>query len=316
MRIHRDHAGLPATARGASVAIGNFDGVHRGHREVIRTAAGHAGALGCRLGVVTFEPHPRELLNPDGAPARLTSLRRKAELLRALGVEHLYVFRFDDRLMRLSPTAFVEELLLGELGVAAISTGQDFRFGHRRQGDTALLARLAAPRGVPVSAVEQMAVAGVPCSSTQIRSALADGLIEQATDLLGAPYELEGVVRPGDRRGRTIGFPTANVHPLARRPMLPAVGVYVVHAGVCRDGRIAWLPAVANFGRRPTFDGRSLLLEVHLLEGGGDLYGQRLRVAFRHRLRGERKFAGIDELKAQIARDCDQARALLAPIPA
>lgn len=316
MRIHRDHAGLPAAARGASVAIGNFDGVHSGHREVIRTAAGHAGALGRRLGVVTFEPHPRELLNPEGAPARLTPLRRKAELLRGLGVDHLYVFRFDTRLMRLSPTAFVEELLFGQLDVAAISTGRDFRFGHKRQGDTALLAQLAAPHGVPVSAVEQIAVAGAPCSSTQIRNALADGLIEQANDLLGAPYELEGVVRPGDQRGRTIGFPTANVHPLARRPMLPAIGVYVVEAGLCRGGRTVWLPAVANLGRRPTFDGRSLLLEVHLLEGGGDLYGQRLRVAFKHRLRGEQKFAGIDELKAQIARDCDQARALFAPIPA
>lgn len=316
MRIHRDHAGLPAAARGASVAIGNFDGVHRGHREVIRTAAGHAGALGRHLGVVTFEPHPRELLNPDDAPARLTPLRRKAELLEALGVDHLYVFRFDARLMQLSPTAFVEDLLFGQLGVAAISTGRDFRFGHKRRGDTVLLAQLAASHGVPVSAVEQIAVAGAPCSSTQIRSALADGLIEQATALLGAPYELEGVVRPGDQRGRTIGFPTANVHPLARRPMLPAIGVYVVEAGTCRDGQIVWRPAVANLGRRPTFDGRSLLLEVHLLEGGGDLYGQRLRVAFKHRLRGEQKFAGIDELKAQIARDCDQARALFAPIPA
>jgi riboflavin kinase/FMN adenylyltransferase len=157
---------------------------------------------------------------------------------------------------------------------------------------------------------------GEVCSSTAIRTALGDGRVEHAAAMLGYPFELEGVVRPGDRRGRTIGFPTANVHPLARRPMLPAIGVYAVRAGLRREGRLAWLPAVANLGRRPTFDGRSVLLEVHLLEGGADLYGERLRVAFLERLRGEQKFAGIEELKAQIARDCERARAVHAPIPA
>ena len=315
MRIHRDHASLPAAARGASVAIGNFDGVHRGHREVIRTAAGHAGALGRPLGVVTFEPHPREVLNPAGAPARLTPLRRKAEILCGLGVEHLYVFRFDQRLMRMPAAAFVTDVLLGELGAAAITTGRDFRFGHKRQGDTGLLAELAAGH-VAVTAVDPVTVAGAACSSTAIRTALADGLIERANTLLGYDYQLEGVVRPGDQRGRTIGFPTANVHPLGRRPMLPAAGVYAVTAGLRRGRATSWLPAVAYFGSRPTFDGRSLLLEVHLLEGGGDLYGQRLRVAFTHQLRGDRRFAGVDELKAQIARDCEQARALHALLPA
>jgi riboflavin kinase / FMN adenylyltransferase len=316
MRIHRDHASLPAAARGASVAIGNFDGVHRGHREVIRTAAGHAGALGRPLGVVTFEPHPREVLNPAAAPARLTPLRRKAELLRDLGVEHLYVLRFDQRLMRLSAAAFVAGVLLGDLQAAAITTGRDFRFGHKRQGDTDLLAELATRQGRPVTAVDPVIVAGAACSSTGIRTALADGLIDRANELLGYDYALEGVVRPGDQRGRTIGFPTANVHPLGRRPMLPATGVYAVRAGLRRGAETVWRPAVANLGRRPTFDGRSLLLEVHLLEGGGDLYGQRLRVAFTHRLRGEHKFAGLDELKAQITRDCERARAFHALLPA
>jgi riboflavin kinase / FMN adenylyltransferase len=316
MRIHRDHASLPAAARGASVAIGNFDGVHRGHREVIRTAAGHAGALGRPLGVVTFEPHPREVLNPAAAPARLTPLRRKAELLRDLGVEHLYVLRFDQRLMRLSAAAFVAGVLLGDLQAAAITTGRDFRFGHKRQGDTDLLAELATRQGRPVTAVDPVIVADAACSSTGIRTALADGLIDRANELLGYDYALEGVVRPGDQRGRTIGFPTANVHPLGRRPMLPATGVYAVRAGLRRGAETVWRPAVANLGRRPTFDGRSLLLEVHLLEGGGDLYGQRLRVAFTHRLRGEHKFAGLDELKAQITRDCERARAFHALLPA
>ncbi len=316
MLIHRDHAGLPAAARGASVAIGNFDGVHRGHREVIRVAAGHARALQRPLGVITFEPHPRELLNPASAPARLTTLRRKAELMRELGVERLYVFRCDRRLLETSAAEFVTGRLLGELDVAAITTGRDFRFGHRRQGDVALLAALAGDAGRPATAVDPVTAEGAVCSSTAIRAALADGLVEHAGALLGYPYEIEGVVRPGDQRGRTIGFPTANVHPLARQPMLPGIGVYAVEAGLRRGGRLAWHPAVANLGRRPTFDGRSLLLEVHLLDGGGDLYGQRMRVAFRARIRGERKFSGIDELRLQIARDCEQARALHAPIPA
>ena len=316
MLIHRDNAGLPAAARGASVAIGNFDGVHRGHREVIRAAAGHARALGRPLGVVTFEPHPREVLNPATAPARLTTLRRKAELLRGLGVDHLYVFRCDGRLLGTSAADFVTGRLLGELAVAAITTGRDFRFGHRRQGDVELLREIAGADGRPVTAVDPVTADGDVCSSTAIRTALADGMVEHANALLGYRYELEGVVRPGDQRGRTIGFPTANVHPLAKNPVLPGTGVYAVEAGLQRGGRLVWRPAVANLGRRPTFDGRTLLLEVHLLEGGGDLYGQRIRVAFRARIRGERKFAGIDELRAQIARDCEQARALHAPIPA
>ena len=316
MRIHRDFAGLPAAARGASVAIGNFDGVHRGHREVIRVAAEHARALRRPLGVVTFEPHPREVLNPASAPPRLTPLRRKAELLREIGVEQLYVCRCNGALLATPAEAFVAGTLLGELEVAAVTTGRDFRFGHRRQGDTALLAALMAAAGRTASAVDPVTIDGEVCSSTPIRASLADGLIEHADALLGSAYELEGIVRQGDRRGRELGFPTANIHPLDPRPVFPAVGVYVVDAAVREPGGWRPHPAVAYFGRRPTFDGRSLLLEVHLLEGGCDLYGRRMRVAFRHRLRGDQTFAGFDELKAQIARDCEQARNFHAPIPA
>jgi riboflavin kinase/FMN adenylyltransferase len=316
MLVHRDHADLSAAARGASVAIGNFDGVHRGHREVIRAAAAHAQALGRPLGVVTFEPHPREVLNPATAPARLTPLRRKAELLRGLGVDHLFVCRCDQRLLATSASDFVTGRLLAELGVSAICIGRDFRFGHRRQGDVDLLRELAGARGLPVTAVDPITADGEICSSTAIRTALADGLVEHANALLASVYTLEGGIRPGDRRGRTLGFPTANVHPLVRNPVLPGSGVFAVEAGIRRGGQVVWRPAVAYLGHRPTFDGRTLLLEVHLLEGGGDLYGQRLRVAFRARLRGDRKFAGIDELKAQIARDCEQARAIHAPVPA
>jgi riboflavin kinase/FMN adenylyltransferase len=316
MRIHRDHAGLPAAARGASVAIGNFDGVHRGHREVIRVAAEHARALGRALGVVTFEPHPREVLNPATAPGRLTPLRRKAELLRELGVEHLFVCRCDAALLATSAEAFVHDRLLGQLDVAAVTTGRDFRFGHRRQGDMQLLRGMLEPLGRPTATVDSVTVDGEICSSTAIRLALTDGLVEHANLLLGYPHQLEGVVRAGDRRGRELGFPTANVHPFDHRPVFPAAGIYQVDAAVREAGGWRWHPAVAYFGSRPTFDGRGLLLEVHLLDGSHDLYGRRLRAAFRRRLRGDRAFASFDELKAQIARDCEQARILHAPIPA
>jgi riboflavin kinase/FMN adenylyltransferase len=258
------------------------------------------------------------VLQPENAPARLTPLHRKAELLAEAGVEILYLLRFDRRLMRLPPEAFVDEVLLGRLHARAVAAGADFRFGHRRAGDMPALERLAGANGVKVVAVPPVEVEGATVSSTRIREALADGDVALANRLLGRPYTIEGVVRPGDRRGRTIGFPTANVDPLGRRPLLPAVGVYAVRAGLCRRGGegIAWHPAVANFGRRPTVDGRTLLLEVHLLEGGRDLYGERLRVAFLERLRGEQKFASLDELKAQIARDSERARAIHGPVPA
>lgn len=316
MRIHRDHAGLPAAARGASVAIGNFDGVHLGHRAVIAAAAATARALGRPLGVITFEPHPREVLAPQAAPARLTPLRRKAELCRDLGVDHLYVLRANERLLRLPAEAFVTEILFAELEVAGIATGRDFRFGYRRGGDTALLAALAGAHGLPARAVEPLLVEDAVCSSTAIRTALGDGRLAAATAMLGYAYELAGIVRPGDRRGRTIGFATANLHPTARRPMLPANGVYAVQAGLRRGGAVSWWPAVANLGRRPTFGGEGRLLEVHLLEGGGDLYGEPMRARFVERLRGEERFSGIDELKAQIARDCERARAIHALVAA
>ena len=307
MRIMR-WPGPPIDAcKGAVVAIGNFDGVHSGHRGVIAAAAARARALYAPLGVVTFEPHPREVMQPEAAPTRLTSLARKAAIMRGQGVRRLYVLRFDAALMRRSAEEFIEEVLERDLGVKAIAAGRDFRFGNRRQGDVAMLQARAA---VPVDVVEPVILEGAVCSSTRIREHLVAGEVDAAAKLLGYPYELEGVVGRGDQRGRTIGFPTANVRPKGRRPQLPGIGVYAVRAGVRRGGAVTWWPAVANLGRRPTVDGRTLLLEVHLLDGGADLYGLRLRVAFLARLRGERKFEGLDALRAQIARDCDEARTL------
>lgn len=306
MRIVRWPAGLSGAMRGAVVAIGNFDGVHLGHRAVIRAAADLARAASAPLGVVTFEPHPREVLQPDRAPPRLTPFALKAALLRREGVEQLYALRFDDSLRRRSAEQFVDEVLIGDLGVRGIVAGRDFRFGNQRSGDVATLTRHAT--SITVEAIAAVAVDEEACSSTLIRRLLTDGEVAAAARLLGYPYEVDGPVRHGDQRGRTIGFPTANVHPRGRRRLLPGIGVYAVRAGLREGSETVWYPAVANLGRRPTVDGRSLLLEVHLLEGGRDLYGCRMRVAFVERLRDEHKFDGLDALKAQLMRDREAAR--------
>lgn len=311
MRVHRRFASLPAAARGAAVAIGNFDGVHRGHRAVVARAAGMAADLAARLGVVTFEPHPREVVSPGEIVPRLSGFTAKAGLLRGLGVEELFVLPFSRAMMQLSPEAFVGSVLVDRLGVRALAAGENFRFGHRRQGDVGTLAELGRRFGFAFAAVPAVHDGG-PVSSSRIRALLGDGDVAGAALLLGHAHTVDGIVRHGDQRGRLLGFPTANLHPLDPRLVLPANGVYAVRVLRSAGRGDRWLPGVANLGRRPTFDGRTLLLEVHLLEGGGDLYGQRLRVAFVDRLRGERKFAGVDELKAQIGRDCRSALARLA----
>lgn len=309
MKVHRAFKSLPPEVRGCAVAIGNFDGVHRGHRAVIEAARRHA-ADAARLAVLTFEPHPKEVVNPATAPRRLTPLRRKIELLRELGCAHLFLLHFDRALMAVPAEAFVDDILVGQLGVEAVACGESFRFGHKRQGDVALLAAAAQRHGFAFAAVPPLLDGGEPCSSTRIRAALDAGDLATANRLLGYPFIATGIVRQGDARGRTIGFPTANIAPDPARHALPATGVYAVRAGLRTTGGTVWHPAVANLGRRPTFDGERLLLEVHLFDTQLDLYGRRLDVAFLERLRGETRFAGIDALKAQIARDCAAARRL------
>jgi riboflavin kinase/FMN adenylyltransferase len=308
MRVFRRVDALPAAARGASVAMGNFDGLHRGHRAVVDVARSAALQRGAPLALLTFEPHPRELLTPGAAPRRLTPFRRKVELAADLGCAFVVALPFESALMRLAPDEFASRVLVGRLAVGAVAVGRDFRFGHKRSGDFATLAALGREHGFAVAGVPPVEIDGTVCSSTAIRTLLADGEIAAANGLLGYPYEIDGIVRPGEQRGRALGFPTANLHPTARRQMLPAIGVYAVRAGLAGEQATVWHPAVANLGRRPTFDGRTLLLEVHLLDGRHELYGRRLKVAFLERLRGEERFAGIDELKAQIARDCAAAR--------
>ncbi len=310
MHVHRIPGRLPPEARGAVVAIGNFDGVHLGHRAVIAEAAGLARARGRPLGVLTFEPHPREVVDPATAPPRLTPFARKARLLRDLGVHRLFVLRFCRALMATPAEAFVEEVVDRILAVTGVAVGEDFRFGRGRAGTPDLLRRRLAHRGVEVAVLSKLAVDGVICSSSTIRRALVEGDPALATRLLGRPYEVEGRVVRGDGLGRRLGIPTANLAVTHPQGLLPARGIYVVRAGVGEaDGGVRWHPAVASLGVRPAVGGRDLRLEVHILDGTHYLYGRRLRVAFLHWLREERDFPDLTALVAQIRRDIEAARA-------
>ncbi len=311
MQIHRGYWSLPKAALHGVVTIGNFDGVHRGHRALIEAARGRAQEFGAPLGVITFEPHPREVLAPDRAPPRLTPLRVKARLLTDLGVDHLFALAFNPHLMTKSPEAFVHDVLAGGLGIRHAVVGYDFRFGHRRAGDADTLARLGEEYGFGVTRIEPVAWRGEVCSSSRVRDAIAAGDVALARDLLGHPFLVEGRVVVGDRRGRELGYPTANLRP-GQRGLWPADGIYAVRATWRDADNPVWQDAVASLGVRPTFGGGDRLLEIHLFEREIDLYGRRLCCAFIERLRAEAHFAASEELKAQMDRDCAAARAALA----
>ncbi len=296
---------LPDELRHATVALGNFDGVHRGHAHLLRAA--HAARPGAPLAVLTFEPHPRELFRPDDPPFRLTLGRERADVLAAHGVELLYEIPFDREFSGLSAEAFVADVLHRGIGAAHLACGADFAFGHRRGGDAVYLAPRAEALGIGLSIVPQLTDAAGPISSTRIRRLLQDGYPERAASDLGRPWAVRGVVSHGDKRGRTIGFPTANV-PLGRH-LEPTRGVYAVTVRLA-DGTD--VPGVANIGRRPTVnEGLESRVEAHLFDWEGDLYGQEVAVSLHSFIRAEQKFASFDELKAQIARDASQARAVL-----
>ncbi len=312
MHIHRAYWSLPKAALFGVVAIGNFDGVHRGHRALIEVARARARELRAPLAVVTFEPHPREVLAPEAAPPRITPLRVKARLLAELGVEHLFALPFTNWMRTKTPEAFVHDVLAGGLGIRHAVVGYDFRFGYQARGDAEALAALGQEYGFGVSVIEPVTWRGEVCSSSRIRNAVAQGEVTLARDLLGHPLMVEGRVVQGARRGRELGYPTANLRPPKPRVLWPAAGIYAVQAAWGRGPRPDWQDAVASLGFRPTFGGTELLLEVHLLDGEAELYGQRLCCAFLERLRDEARFADIDELKTQMAADCDRARDVLA----
>lgn len=313
MRLFRHYDEFSPEFRGSVIALGNFDGVHRGHQAVIGEALRRARLSGVPAAVMTFDPHPRRLFRPDLPPFALTSLRLKARLIEALGVDFLYVQHFDAAFAAKSAETFIEEVLVKGLGVSHVVVGADYAFGKGRGGSVEVMRSHAARFGFDVTAVDL--VTGTDAgssvfSSTVVRKALADGDTATATAILGHPWEIEGRVEHGDARGRTIGFPTANLR--LGDYTRPATGVYVVQAGIDRGGQTEWVGGVANYGRRPTFDKTDDLLEVHLFDFSGDLYGQHLRVRFLHHLRPEQKFSGLDALKAQILADAAQARIMLA----
>jgi riboflavin kinase/FMN adenylyltransferase len=294
-----------------AVTIGNFDGVHRGHAALVESAARWARAEGGRTVVLTFDPHPARLLHPGRAPATLITLEQKEELLAALGVEQLVVLPFTPELARRPAGEFARLVLAGALGARMVVVGEDFRFGHRRGGGVGTLKELGADLGFGVQAVAPVLEGGRPISSSRVRQALAGGAVEEAQALLGRSFFIDGRVVEGQRRGRTLGFPTANME--TANETLPLRGVY---AARCRVPSGQWFPAVVNIGRRPTFGGRDVSVEAHLLDFEGDLYGAELRTAFAARLREEQRFSGPEALVAQIGDDVERARALVADAPA
>jgi riboflavin kinase/FMN adenylyltransferase len=310
MEIFTTWQNLPAHARGACVALGNFDGVHRGHAQLIRAA--HAARPDAKLAVLTFEPHPRELFRPDDPAFHLTLPPARAALLAELGVEMIYQIPFDVAFSNMQAEAFIDDVLNAGLGARHLVCGPDYAFGHRRGGTVSMLATRAEALGIGLTPVPPLSDAAGPFSSSRVRRALQDGYPERAADILGRPWEIWGVVARGDQRGRTIGFPTANI--ALGRHLEPARGVYAVTV-ILPDGQI--VRGAANIGRRPTVNaGLESRLEVNLFDFTGDLYGQELRVALHAYLRGERKFTGLDELRGQIALDCAEARRILDAPPA
>ncbi len=305
--IRLDHRNpMPEELRGAVVALGNFDGFHQGHQAVVGEAIRWAQAEGRPAIVATFDPHPVRHFSPDAEPFRLTTLDQRQELFAAAGADAMLVFHFDDALAAMNAEGFVRDMIAGHVGAVGVVTGEDFTFGRRRGGNPAVLKQLGEPLGVSARTVGAVHDAEGAISSSRIREALKGGDCETATRLLTRPFTVRGAVQHGDKRGRTIGFPTAN---LALGTYLrPRYGIYAV-TGHLPDGRT--LQGAANIGIRPTFDPPVELLEPYFFDFSGDLYGQEIDVAFHHFLRPEAKFATLEELTVQMERDCDEARRLL-----
>ena len=306
MRIFRHYSELPSELRGGIAVLGNFDGVHRGHQALLAHAREKAAALGAPLVAFTFEPHPRGFFVPDTGPFRLTLPPAKTRLLAEHGVQTVLAQHFDAAFAALPASAFIEDVLLKGLGARHVVCGYDFTFGMRRSGNVEMLRSEGKARGFVVSVLDPVTHEGEIYSSTRIREALRHGWAREAAQLLGHDWEIEGRVELGDQRGRTIGFPTANV--ALGEHLRPRFGVYAVRALV--DG--VWLGGVANLGKRPTFGKLQENFEVHLFDFAGDLYGRDLRVALIDFIRPEMKFTGLEALKAQIAADGERARDILA----
>ena len=302
MRLHASEP-VPEALRGAVIALGNFDGFHLGHQAVAGEAVRWARAEGRPAIIATFDPHPVRHFKPDAPPFRLTTLDQREALFTEAGADAMLVFGFDGAMAAMSADAFVRDLLSARLGAAAVVTGEDFTFGRARGGNVGVLAEVGATCGLATRAVGPVTLEGEVVSSSRIREALVAGDPQTAARLLTRPFAIKGPVQHGDKVGRTINFPTANLD--IGSYLRPRYGIYAV-TGTLPDGRV--LQGAANIGIRPTFDPPKERLEPHFLDLSGDLYGQEIEVAFHHFLRGERKFEGLAALWAQSAPDVVEGR--------
>jgi riboflavin kinase/FMN adenylyltransferase len=315
MRIYRDLHVLPDHARGAAVAIGNFDGLHLGHRAVLTAAQETAHARGIPSAVLTFAPHPRRFFVPQTPPMALEPFHLRLRRLQALGVDIVYIARFNAPFSQQTAEEFLAQVLVAQLGVRHVVTGANFIFGHRRGGNAALLQDTASRYGFTYHAVDAQADAQQAYASSRVRQYLSAGAMAEAAAVLGRPYEIIGRVQHGQKRGRRLGYPTANIIPLSSQ-LLPAFGVYAVRYAVAEplapeSAPVQWRPGVAYLGTRPTYAGEQPWLEVHALDTPEPLYGHRLRVQLLAHLRPDMSFATDEALQAQIAVDITKAKQVL-----
>lgn len=307
-----DHRGaIPPALRGAVIALGNFDGFHRGHQAVAGEAIAWAKAEGRPSIIATFDPHPVRFFRPDVPPFRLTTLEQRQELYLAAGATAMLVFHFDAELAGTSAEDFIQRILLDRFGAHGVVTGGDFTFGKGARGNVDLLRTLGGELGLQSRVVEAVAEGGETVSSSRIRQALRDGDPQLAAQLLTRPFAIRGIVEHGDKRGRTIGYPTANV--TIDNYLRPKYGIYAVTGRLLATGQV--LHGAANIGIRPQFEPPKELLEPYFFDFSGDLYGQEIEVAFHHFLRGEAKFDSLEALIEQMDKDCAEARRLLSAQP-
>jgi len=306
MQLVRGMHNLRQRHRGCVATIGNYDGVHLGHQHMLAAVRARADELGVPAVVITFEPTPREFFEGPTAPSRLTRLREKLQALELYGVDRVLVLRFDRRMQGMAATEFVDRLLVEGLGVRHIVVGHDFHFARRREGTIATLRDAGARHGFTVQEVDQFLLGGERISSSLLREALNRGDLDRASRLLGRPYRMAGRVRRGQQLGRKLGYPTANL--ALHRKVVPLWGIFAVRV---HGAGLVDHPAVVSLGTRPTINGTDPLLEVHLFDFDGDLYGRYLNVDFVQRLRDEQKFDSLDTLVAQMHRDAAAARVIL-----
>lgn len=316
MAVWRSPADVPADLGRTVVTIGVFDGVHRGHRVVLERAAQHGRDAGLPVVAVTFDPDPLEVIRPDAAPPALTSVDHRADLLQASGADHVLVLPFDKVRAQQPAAEFVADILVGRLGVRTVVVGADFRFGHRAAGDVALLERLGMDHGFSVNAVEIIGGEGVNrWSSSYVRERLTDGDVAAASQALGRPYRVEGVVARGSQRGKALGFPTANI-PAPQRRIVPADGVYAGWLIRLDDPDAARLPAAISVGTNPTFGEGERTIEPYVLDRDDlDLYGVPVAIEFVARIRGQQRFESAEQLVARMREDVEAVRAVLQPGP-